>query len=162
MTKSVKPKWWKSFWIQTAIAVPILLGVSLALYFSGQVNDEGLIRGLVLIVFVVVLSYLSQHVIRDVLSRDKQLQVAKFAYVIGGMTGGLVLGYFGTGFILLGISNFIGRRFTAGAPLYSLFWSFPVQFFGLLLAPMIGVILAYQFGKRRRFKTPAYDPDLER
>ncbi|MGD6810408.1 MAG: hypothetical protein ACQCN3_11980 [Candidatus Bathyarchaeia archaeon] len=147
--------------LQTAIAVPILIGISLALYFSGQVNNEGLIRGLVLIVFVVAFAYMFQYVIRDVLSKDKQLRVAKFGYIMIGMGLGIIFGYFGTGFILIVISNFTGRSFTAGNPLHSLFWSFPIQFFGLILAPMIGVTLAYQIGKKRRFKTPNYNPDLE-
>jgi hypothetical protein len=72
---------------------------------------------------------------------------------------GLWIAYFGVGLSLAGISALSGNRFSLGNPLYHFFWNIWYQVFGVLIAPIIGAILMYRFGKKRRFKTYNYDPD---
>jgi|WetSurMetagenome_2_1015567.scaffolds.fasta_scaffold94748_2 hypothetical protein len=156
---SGKPKWWRSFWIQTAIAIPIMVALTLVTFFTGHSSTQGLYQGLVSIIYLIGFAYMLQHILRDVLSNEKKLLVAKFGYVAGGISLGLFIGYFGSGFALVGISRSLGVGFHPGNPLYSFFWSTPFQIFGLLFAPMIGATFMYQFGKKRRFKTKNYNPD---
>ena len=156
----VKPKWWRQFWIQMAIALPIMLAVTLALYFFGYSNQQGLYEGLVSTIFVIGFAYMIQHILRDVLSKQAKLIVAKTAYVLGGVAIGLWSAYFGVGIAFSFISRLIGNGFDPGKPLYDLFWSVWYQVFGLLIAPIIGALLMYYYGKSRRFKTPNYNPNL--
>ena len=156
----VKPKWWRQFWVQTAIALPIMLTIALALYFLGYSNLQGLYEGLLSIVFIIGFAYMIQHILRDVLSKRTKLIVAKTAYVLGGIAAGLWLGYFGVGIALSGVSRLIGNGFEPRNPLFNLFWSVAYQIFGLLIAPIIGAFLMYRYGKNRRFKTPNYNPDF--
>jgi hypothetical protein len=156
----VKPKWWRKFWIQTAIALPIMLTIALALYFLGFSNLQGLYEGLLSIVFIIGFAYMIQHILRDVISKRAKLLVAKAVYIAGGVEAGLCLAYFVVGIILSGVSRLMGNGFEPGNLLYNLFWSVWYQIFGLLIAPIIGAFLIYHYGKNRRFKTPNYNPDL--
>lgn len=156
----VKPKWWRQFWIQTAIALPIMLAIALALYVLGFSNQQGLYYGLVSIVFIIGFAYMIQHILRDVLPKRTKLIVAKLAYVLGGIAVGIWLGYFGVGIALSAVSRWMPNGFEPGDPLYGLFWSIWYQIFGLLIAPIIGALLMYRYGKNRRFRTPNYNPDL--
>jgi hypothetical protein len=156
----LKPKWWRKFWIQTTLASPVMLAIALALYFLGYSNQQDLYEGLLSIVFIIGFAYMIQHILRDVLSKQTKLIVAKTAYVLGGVAIGLWLAYFGVGIAFSGISRLIGNGFEPGKPLYDLFWSVWYQLIGLLIAPIIGAFLMYHYGKNRRFKTPNYNPDL--
>ena len=156
---SGKPKWWRSFWIQTAIAIPIMVALALVTFLTGHSSTQGLYQGLVSIIYIIGFAYMIQHILRDVLSTEKKLLVAKSSYIGGGISLGIFLGYFGAGLALVGISRLLDMGFHPGNPLYGVFWSFPFQTFGLLVAPMIGAMLMYRFGKKRRFKTKNYNPD---
>jgi hypothetical protein len=156
---SGKPKWWRTFWIQTAIALPIMVASALALFFSGIIGLERLYQVLISIIFIIGFAYMLQHILRDILSKKKKLLIAKIGYTAGGVSLGLWVAYFGVGLSLAGISALLGNRFGPGNPLYHFFWSIWYQVFGVLVAPIIGAILMYRFGKKRRFKTYNYDPD---
>ena len=156
---SGKPKWWRSFWIQTAIAIPIMVALALVTFLTGHSSTQGLYQGLVSIIYIIGFAYMIQHILRDVLSTEKKILVAKSSYIGGGISLGIFLGYFGAGLALVGISRSLDVGFHPGNQLYSFFWSIPFQTFGLLLAPMIGAMIMYRFGKKRRFKTKNYNPD---
>jgi hypothetical protein len=156
---SGKPKWWKSFWIQTAIVIPIMVAISIALFFSGTISLERLYQMLISLIFIIGFAYMLQHILRDVLSKERKLLIAKIGYTAGGISLGLWIAYFGVGLSIAGISALLGNRFSIGNPLYHFFWSIWYQVFGVLIAPIIGAILMYRFGKKRRFKTYNYDPD---
>ena len=156
---SRKPKWWRTFWIQTAIALPIMVATTLALFFSGIISLERLYQSLISIIFIIGFAYMLQHIQRDVLSKKIKLLIAKIGYTAGGAALGLWIAYFGVGFSLAGISALSGNRFGPENPLYHFFWNILYQVFGALIAPIIGAILMYRFGKKRRFKTYNYDPN---
>ena len=153
-------KWWRQFWIQMAIAIPIMVAVTLALYYFGFSNQQGLYEGLVSTVFIIGFAYMLQHILRDVLSKRSKRIVAKIVYVLGGISIGIWVGYFGVGIAFSGISRLMGNGFYPRNPMYDLFWSVSYQLFGIFIAPTIGALLMYRYGKRRRFKTPNYNPDF--
>lgn len=157
--QSGKPKWWRTFWIQTAIALPIMAAIALALFFLGVISFDRLYQVLVSLIFVIGFSYMLQHILRDILPKNKKLLIAKIGYTAGGIALGLWIAYFGVGISLAGVSALSGSRFGPGNPLYHFFWNTGYQIFAAFIAPTIGATLMYRFGKKKRFKTYNYDPD---
>ena len=130
-----------------------------ALFFLGYIDSAMLYRGVSSAILAVGFAYMIQHVLRDVLPKSKKLLVAKSVYVIGGATLGLGLAYIGVGLILAGAVRLSGERFGPGNIFYGFFWNLAYQLFAVAIAPAIGAFAMYRFGKKRRFKTPNYDPD---
>ncbi|MCW4043887.1 MAG: winged helix-turn-helix domain-containing protein [Candidatus Bathyarchaeota archaeon] len=150
----VKPKWWRRFWIEISIALAVISLSLFTVFFLGYVDATGLYRGLVTAVLSVGFAYMMQHLLRDVFSKKRRLFIAKTAYIAGGIALGLWVAYFAVGILLVGISRLSGTRFG-----YDFFWSIGYQLFALIAAPILSSIAIYRFGKKRRFKTPNYNPD---
>lgn len=149
-----KPKWWRRFWIEISIALAVISGSLIALFFLGYIDSTALYRGLTTAVLSVGFAYMLQHLLKDVISKKKKLLIAKAAYIAGGIAVGLWIAYFAVGLLLVGISRLSGNR--SG---YDFFWSIGYQLFALIVAPALSAIAIYRFGKKRRFKTPNYNPD---
>lgn len=149
-----KPKWWRRFWIEALIFVVIVASVISAAYFFGYIGGNGVYQGIVSMVSAIGVAYMIQHILRDVLSKRSQLVIAETAYVAGGVVLGLGIAFFGGGVLLRALQDFTGEPL-----LYAIFWSNWYLVFALLIAPAIGGIAMYQFGKKRRFRTANYNPD---
>jgi len=149
-----KPKWWRRFWIEISIALAAISVSLIALFFLGYIDATALYRGLTTAVLSVGFAYMIQHLLRDVLSKKKKLFIAKTVYIAAGIALGLWIAYFAVGLLLVGISKISGNRFG-----YDFFWSIGYQLFAIIVAPILSSIAIYMFGKKRRFKTPNYNPD---
>ncbi len=99
-----------------------------------------------------------QHILRDVISRNRKLFIAKAMYALAGVWLGLVGSYFGVGLSLALFFRASGG-WGPGNPFFAFFWSIGYQLFALFVAPTIGAFAVYRFGKSRRFRTPNYNPD---
>ncbi len=153
-----KPRWWRRFWIEIAIALAVIIVLSFVLFFLGYIDSTALYRSLATAILAVGFAYMIQHILRDVISKNKKLFIAKTMYALAGVWLGLVISYFGVG---LSLALFFRTSGTwgPGNPFFAFFWSIWYQVFALFVAPTLGAIAVYRLGKRRRFKTPNYNPD---
>jgi hypothetical protein len=149
-----KPKWWRRFWIETLIFVIVMSSIILAAYFLGYIDGNGFYQGIITIFPAIGVSYMVQHVLRDVLSKKSQLIIAKTGYIAGGISLGLSTAFIGGGILFRVLQDLTGEPL-----LHTIFWSNWYLVFSLLIAPSIGAFLMYRFGKKRRFRTANYIPD---
>ena len=153
LNSGTKPRWWRRFWIEMAIFATFALAIVWAAYFSGYLDVNGVQRGIISIVSAVAFAYMFHHILRDVLSKKRQLMIAKVAWTGLGAWLGWVITFFGT-VLISAIYRFYGES----PPLANANgWWFLILSF--VVAPIVGARFGYWFGKRRRFKTPNYNPD---
>ncbi len=157
----LKPKWWRRFWIGTLAVTVVVFSVFTVAYLWGDISSSTLYQDVISFIFIIGFSYMIQHILRDVISRKMQLAIAKTVYIGGGFVIGIIAAFIGGGFVLVGVSRILGEAFAPGNPFYSLFWSVWYLIFALLAAPTMGAIAMYHFGKKRRFRTQNYNPDLD-
>ncbi len=149
----LKPKWWRRFWIETTFFVVCVLVFVLASYSLGYTDLNGVQEGITEMVSAIAITYMITHILREVLSRRGQLAVAKSVYIVGGAVFAYIIAFFGVGFLLSGLSRLLDMR------LLGLFWNVEYMIFSFMVAPITGAFIGYWFGKRRRFRTPRYNPD---
>jgi len=149
----LKPKWWRKFWIGAAFLLFFVLVSQFVLFFYGYIDSSTLYKGLITAVLAVGFAYMIQHILRDVLSKERQLRIAKIAWT----SLGAWLGWASTFFGAVAISAFYRSRGEVPLLADSNGWWYLVLSF--LVAPIVGGLIGYWFGKRRRFKTPNYNPD---
>ena len=155
-----KPKWWRTFWIGVGVVTLAFVGLNLLMYFLGYIGFSELYQNMLWGFSAIGIAYMIQHILRDVLSKKTKLVIAKIVYILGGLMLGLVIAYFGVGVTLSAISSVYDKAFAPHNLLYDFFWSVWYQGFATLIAPILGAIAMYHYGKRRRFQTPNYNPDF--
>jgi hypothetical protein len=154
-----KPKWWRRFWLESLIFIISFTAIFSAAYILGYINSYSLYQNLISLIFIIGFSYMIQHILRDILSKKTKLAIAKTVYIGGGIVLGLAAAFIGGGIALSGLSGLLGETFAPGNPAYTIFWSAEYLVFSLLIAPTIGALGMYRFGKKRRFRTANYNPD---
>ena len=148
-----KPKWWRRFWIEMAIGTVALLIITLAAYFLGYLDLDGVYQGIISIISGIGVAYMIQHILRDVLSKKRQLMIAKIAYTGLGAWAGWAITFFGA-VLISALFRLSGNLPPLANPNG---WWFLVLAF--VIAPIIGAPIGYWVGKRRHFRTPNYIPD---
>jgi DNA-binding transcriptional ArsR family regulator len=156
----MKPKWWRRFWLGSIVFFVAFFAIYFVAYFLGYINSSKLYQNVVSLVFIIGFGYMIQHILRDVISKKTQLAIAKTIYIAIGVSLGIAVAFIGGGFAFVAISRLLDKPFAPGNPLYALFWSDWYLIFSILIAPTIGAIVSYRFGKKRRFRTQNYTPDL--
>lgn len=157
----MKPKWWRHFWIGSLLVTISFYSILILAYFLGYINSTQLYQDLVSFIFIIGFCYMIQHILNDVISKRIKLAIAKTIYIAAGISLGIAVAFIGGGFAFVGISRLLDKPFVPSNPLYALFWSDWYLVFSILIAPIIGAILLYNFGKKRRFRTNNYNPDLQ-
>ncbi len=156
----LKPKWWRRFWLGAMVSFISFFVIYFAAYSAGYINSSNLYENLVSLILIMGFCYMIQHILRDVLSKNAQLVIAKMVYIAIGVFLGITIAFIAGGFAFVGISRLLGKQFEPGDPLYAFFWSDGYLIFSLLIAPTVGAIASYNFGKKRHFRTQNYNPDL--
>jgi DNA-binding transcriptional ArsR family regulator len=149
-----KPKWWRRFWIEMLIFVIVMSSIILAAYFLGYIDGNGFYQGIISMFSAIGITYMVQHVLRDVLSKRSQRMIAKTGYIAGGISLGLGIAFIGGGVLFRVLQDLTGIPL-----LHTIFWSNWYLVFSLLIAPAVGAFLMYRFGKKRRFRTANYIPE---
>jgi Predicted transcriptional regulator len=140
----------RQFWITAGIAqVGFLLSV-IALYYFNYVNSGGLIRGLIVAFFCMILTILLYRTktVRVYSGSKTEHHALKIFYpMIGACLGGAIA--FFSGVVMSGISIFITKHpFFTGAYVN---WFLVVAF---VIAPVIGGLSGYLVGRKNNFKKP--------
>lgn len=142
----LKPKWWRRFWIGTAIVSIFSIIASFGVYFAGYMDLTGLYQSMISLAGAIGIAYMIAHITRDVLSKKTQLLVNKIAYTMLGAGLGWIAAFFG-GLIVFDVF----ALYLGGLPAD---WTAWLWIFSLIFVSVIGGIAGYRFGKRRGFKRP--------
>ncbi len=136
----------------------LYLLILLAFYAAGQLELYRLATGVsafaVGIVFLVIIYRVQKSA--SLPGANEETVHMKLAYVCGGVSLFLIVGFFGVGIVFRVVSDFLGWRFTMGNPLYETLWNPVYMLFSMLIAPAFGGILFYYLGKQRGFKRPRW------
>jgi DNA-binding transcriptional ArsR family regulator len=83
----LKPKWWRKFWIVSAALAMTFLIIHLASYFLGYIDIAGLYRGILWIVAAIGITYMTQHIIKEVISEKSRLKMQRILLLVFGTVG---------------------------------------------------------------------------
>ncbi|MDI9579003.1 MAG: hypothetical protein WC203_02625 [Candidatus Bathyarchaeia archaeon] len=83
----LKPKWWRKFWIVSGILAMAFLIIHLASYFLGYTDLAGFYRGILWIVGAIGITYMIQHIIKEVISEKSQLKMQRILLFVFGIVG---------------------------------------------------------------------------
>jgi hypothetical protein len=109
----LKPKWWRTFWKSTAIALVASLGINTVLYSYGWFSLQQFIQQCALAVGGLGIAYMLMHIGQEVISEKAKLRIARICYITLGMSGfGLLLGL--TVWRLLVATNVFGDVLLSG------------------------------------------------
>ncbi len=134
----------------------IYLAILLGFYAVGQLEFYKLATGVssfaVGMVFLFIIYRVQMSATKPGVN-EETVQM-KFAYVSGGVSLFLGVAFFGVGVVFRVISDLMGWRFRMGNPLFETLWNPAYMAFSMLIAPAIGGILFYYWGKRNGFRRP--------
>lgn len=136
----------------------VYLSIILAFYFIGQLEFYRLITGVSSFVFGMVMLFIIYRMQRTIPAPGSSAESVqmKFVYVAGGLSLSLLGAFFGVGVVFRVISDLSGAPFTRGNPLHAILWSPAYMAFSMLIAPIIGGVLFYYWGKRNGFRRPKW------
>ena len=131
-----KPKWWRRFWIESAIVLVTISVLDVSLYLFNVIDLNGLAQAIMWMFAVICSTYALRHILLDVLSDKALLRTSKIGYTMIGVSLGIPVG------LIL-----FSPRILSTLELWVRF----LLTFGV--APPIGGLVAYSIGKRRGFRT---------
>lgn len=137
----------------------VYLSILLLFYFLGQLEFYRLITGFSSFIFGMIMLFIIYRLqLFSTPSPDSSewTKRMKFAYVSGGISSFLLIAFFGVGILFRLISDLSGMPFTRGNPLYATLWSPAYMTFSMLIAPIIGGLIFYYWGKRNGFRRPKW------
>ncbi len=142
-------KWRRRIALLLAIGTALGLIVSFSLFFLGYVNDVWLVRGIVggIIAFLValILFRLPVDMLRYEPNRARKL--AGLSFIGLGAFAGLLIGFFGAGFLLMAI---------LGGPIPGGVIGDAFLIFAWIVAPIIGGFIGYLVFKRTKYSNPSF------
>lgn len=148
-----KRKWQRRFFIALAVGQVVVFIIILTFYFLGELEfyrvlttTSGVVIGTVALYF----AYRMQRTMPEPGSKEMKLRMKK-VYPAGGAWLGMVIAFFGVGILVRLLQDLLGIPL-----LHTVFWSNWYLVFALIVAPIIGGICGYYFGKRRGFQKPKW------
>jgi hypothetical protein len=148
-----KKKWQRRLFIALAIGQIVYLTINVTFYFLGIVDFSRLVLAtsyFIIATIVVYFGYRMQRTIPASGSKEEKSRM-RIGYTIGGVWLGLIAFFFGGGFFIRALQELIGQPL-----LHTIFWTDWYLGFSLLLAPAIGGVVGYYFGKKRGFQKPKW------
>jgi hypothetical protein len=145
--------WQKRIPIVLVISQIIYLTITLTLYLLGIVDFYRLILAIsyfTMATIVVYFIYRMQRKIPASGSKEEKSRM-RIGYAVGGVWFGLIIFFFGGGFLIRVLQEITGQPL-----LHAIFWTDWYLSFSLLLAPTIGGVVGYYFGKKRGFQKPKW------
>jgi hypothetical protein len=83
----LKPKWWRKFWIVSAVLAMAFLIIHLTSYSLGYIDIAGLYRGILWIFGAIGITYMAQHIFKDVIPSKSQLKMKRILLLVFGTVG---------------------------------------------------------------------------
>lgn len=102
----LKPKWWRRFWIVSGVLAVAFLVIHLGSYFLGHTDLVELYRGILWIVGAIAITYMTQHIIKEVISEKSKKKMQRIMLLV---SGGLGVGGF-LWIALMGFFNLSGVK----------------------------------------------------
>jgi hypothetical protein len=148
-----RKKWLRRLFGVLIIAQIVYLTFYLTFYFLGLVDFSRLIVAISAFIMATIVVYFGYRMQRTSPSpgSNEEKSRMKIGYTIGGVWLGLAIFFFGGGFLIRGLQELTGKPL-----LHIIFWTDWYLVFSLLLAPVVGGIIGYHFGKRRSFQKPKW------
>ena len=136
----------------------IYLCIILLFYYMGQLEFYRLITGVSSFIFGMIMLFIIYRMQRSIPAPGSVEEAGriKVAYVAGGVSLFLLVAFYGVGVLFRVISDLSGVPFTRGNPLHATLWSPAYMVFSMLIAPAIGGVLCYYWGKRNGFQKPKW------
>ena len=138
-----KPKWWRRFWVESAVFLVSISVLDVALYLFKIIDLDGLTQAVMWTFALIFAVYGLQHILLDVLSDETLLRTNKIAYTVGGASFATIGGMILAAFIVFAFKI---PESAMPEPWFRLFLVFGVP-------PMVGAVVGYWIGKRRGFRT---------
>ena len=148
-----KKKWQKRFFIALVISQIVYLTVAVTSYFLGIVNLYRLTLSTIYFIMATIVVYFGYRMQKSIPASGSKEEKSRMriGYIAGGVSFGLVGFFFGGGFLMRAL-----QEVTHQPLLNTIFWTEWYLVFSLILAPAMGGIAGYYFGKRRGFQKPKW------
>ena len=148
-----KKKWQKRFFIALVLSQIIYLTAAVTSYFLGIVNLYRLTLSTIYFIMATIVVYFGYRMQKSIPMSGSKEEKSRMliGYTAGGIGFGLITFFFGDGFLMR-----VLQELTCQPLLHTIFWTEWYLVFSLLLAPAMGGIAGYYFGKRRGFQKPKW------
>jgi Na+/H+-translocating membrane pyrophosphatase len=136
----------------------VYLSAILSSYFTEQLSFPQFVSALIPVISSAIMMPIIYRMQRNIPTPGSNAYASrmKVAYVSGGIVLFLITAFFAVGIVFRVTSDLLGTRFSTGNPLYETFWSTPYLVFSLLIAPAIGAVVFYYWGKKNAFQRPKW------
>lgn len=146
-------KWQRRFFIALGVGQVVVFIIILVFYFLGELGFYRVmtgISGVVIGTVALYFAYRAQRTMPEPGSKEMKSRMKK-VYPAGGAWLGLAIAFFGAGVLFRVLQDL------SGIPLlHTVFWSNWYLAFALIVAPIIGGVAGYYFGKKRGFQKPKW------
>jgi DNA-binding transcriptional ArsR family regulator len=151
--QGVRKKWQKRFFAILVVSQIVYLTITSTLYLLGIVDFYRLALAIIYFAMATTVVYFGYRMQRSIpLSGSKEEKNRmRIGYTAGGVWFGLVVFFFGAAFLLRALQEITGQPL-----LHTIFWTDWYLGFSLVLAPIIGGVIGYYFGKKRDFQKPKW------
>lgn len=131
----------------------IYLTIIFTLYLFGVLEFYRVILAISYFVMATIVIYFGYRMQRKIpISGSKEERPRmSVGYVVGGVWLGLIIAFFFVGFLIRELQEIIHQPL-----LHNIFWTDWYLGFSLLIAPAIGGVAGYYFGKKRVFQKPKW------
>jgi DNA-binding transcriptional ArsR family regulator len=148
-----RKKWQRRIWTALAIGQIVYLTIILTLYYLGIVDISRVVSATSWFIIAMIVAYFGYRMQRTIPASGSKEEKSRMriGYTIGGVWLGLIAFFFGGGFFIRALQELTGQPL-----LHTIFWTDWYLGFSLLLAPAIGGVVGYYFGKKRGFQKPKW------